>query len=148
MQTKEKGYTFIEMTVVLVLLGVIGVTATVGTKMLRQAKFEEKVCKVVQGIEYAQHCARVTGLQYNTLCFNDHFVVRRGREVPLYEVWMEDRMAMKFSATGFLMFYHGRSAIERAGTIYIQDYDLNQQARITVGVATNKIRVYYEKIQI
>lgn len=144
---KEAGYTLVEVAMQIILIGIMGMMVSTGNRMVRTARLESKTKEIVQAIEYAKHCAMTTGMQYYTLCASDTFFVRKGDgPVTLYTVPMDHGLYLTYSQTGHLMFFSGSKAVEAAGTILINDDHLGRQARITVGVASSKVRVYYEKM--
>ena len=144
---KEKGYTLVEMIIVILLIGMIGCSVQIGTHRLRVAALKAKGYEVAEGIYYASRCAELTGNMYNSLCFENRVLIREDNLSPaIFTIRMDPHMEVYATKTGVMIIFDGRKAIERAGTIYIYDKGIRRQMRITVGVATNKIRVYYEKM--
>lgn len=145
---QDKGYTLVETLMVILLVVCIGFSVQVGNHMLRETRLKAKGNEIAEGIYYANHCAQTTGKMYNTLCFKNRILVREGNLSPaIFTIQIEPSMNLNATKSGMHIIFNGRKAIDKAGTIYLYDHEIGKQVRITIGVATNKVRVYYEKIR-
>ena len=150
---KEKGYTLIEMVCVILLMSLMSSSLMVGSKLLDELALQTKVKEVVAGIEYAKQAAALTGEKYNLFFLQNHILVRKGTwDKPIYTIYLEPNQKVSFNkevvsdSINQSIAFNGTFATGDAGTIQIQNESLGKQARITVGVATGKVKVYYEKI--
>ncbi len=143
----QNGMTLIELIMVLLLMGIIGSSVTVGTRMLQEVTLKAKVHEVVTGLEYVKQSAVATGEAYNVCCFEHKIYVRKGIEKAAYVIRLGDGIRVPKDITGMLIRFNGTMApSDGAATIKLVDDSLKKQVRITVGVGTGKIRVYYEAL--
>ena len=153
MQKKEKGYTLIEMVFVILLISLMSASLSVGSRWLDEIALQAKVKEVMSGIEYAKQAAALTGEKYNLFFLQNRILVRKGVwDKPIYTIYLEPNQKVFFNREARLdsiqqsITFNGTLATGDAGTIQIQNESLGKQARITIGVATSTVRVYYEKI--
>jgi len=139
----EKGFSLIECILVILLMGVIGLTAFKGNELLEQVRFECKVCEVIHEIEYAKNAAISTGGQYSVISY-DHRIYVTHKGYQLKKIDLGNAMRIPNDITGHLINFKDSMAPGKAGTILIKNESLKKQARITVGVGTGMVRVYYE----
>lgn len=116
-----------------------------GSKQLERITFNNKVKEVVSGIEYIKSAAALTGVSFTSYCFTDSVWFRKELKT-VNEIFLEDTMQIPKGITGKKLNFSGTIAPEKAGTIIINNTHLKMRARITVGVATGKVRVYLEEI--
>lgn len=143
----QKGYTLIELVMVLLLIALLGSGVQIGNRMVKEVTLKAKVSEVVKGIEYIKQSAVTTGNTYAIICFENRVLFRQLPHDTLYKVQLGQHIAVPASMTGEHFFqFTGTMAPSKAGTLILKDKSLRKQARITVGVATGKVRVYYETI--
>lgn len=131
---------------VIFIMGLLGSMIGYSIEMVQQVAFESKVNEVVQAVEYVKHHAVMTGRQYNTFCFENRILIRRERDKPIYTIYLDKGMYIPQYITGRFLIFDGSAVVDQAGTIEMISKPLKKKARITVGVATSKVRVYYEEI--
>lgn len=146
MKNNIKGYTLIEMVMVLLLMGIMGYMVIIGNRMLDRTILEAKVNQVTKGIEYAKQAAATSGRQYNVFFFKNRVLVRQGMEKPIYTIHLVDDQRIYAKSGDQMILFAGDITTKDACTIKIINDKLGEQAKITVDVATSKVRVYYEKI--
>lgn len=150
MKQKQKGYTLLEMIIVLLLLSIVSLPVMLSTRKLEDMALQIKAKEVVALIEYAKQAAATTGEQYNICCFENRVIVKKGMDSAVYKVYLEDNQYIPLGATKYdsiqTMYFKGKMATGEVGKIYIRNVSLGKEAIITVGVATGKVRVYYEPI--
>lgn len=143
----QKGMTLIELVMVLLLMGIVGSSITIGQRMLREATLKSKANEVAMGLEYIKQSAVATGESYNICCFDHKIYVRKGIKKPMYVIQLGDGIRVPKDITGKLICFRGTMAPrDGAATIKLVDDSLKKQVRITVGVGTGKIRIYYETL--
>lgn len=140
---KQKGFVLIELVLIMLLSGIVATAAFVGFKMVEEARFECAVTKVMHQIEVAKQSAVLTGEQYNVISF-DHRIFLTHGGYQISKIDLGDSMRIPNDITGHFIKFKDSFAPQKAGTILIMDQILGKQARITVGVGTGMVRVYYE----
>jgi len=150
---KEEGYSLIEMIVVMALVGLMGSCFMFSSKWVEHLALRSKGEEIVAGIEYVKQAAALSGQSYNLFFIDDRVLVRKGIwDKPIYTIDLASNQKISFhhkdSPKGWQqnITFNGTIATEDAGTIKLQNVTIGEQVRITVGVATSKVRVYYEKI--
>lgn len=147
MKPNQKGYTLIELVMVLLLIALLGSGVQIGNRMVKEVTLKAKVSEVVEGIEYIKQSAVATGNTYATLCFENRVLFRKLPHNTLYKVQLGQSISVPAHMTGEHFFkFNGRMAPSKGGTLILEDKSLGKRARITVGIATGKVRVYYETI--
>lgn len=142
---KQSGFTLIESLLVVLLMGIMSLMLFTGSRQLERITFNNKVKEVVSGIEYIKSAAALTGVSFTSYCFTDSVWFRKELKT-VNEIFLEDTMQIPRGITGKRLNFSGTIAPEKAGTIIINNTHLKMRARITVGVATGKVRVYLEEI--
>lgn len=143
----QKGMTLVELVMVLLLIGIAGSSITIGQHMLQEVTLKAKANEVVTGLEYIKESAVATGEQYNVFCFENRILVRKGMEKPLYTIRLGNGIRIPNGITGQWIRFRGTMApCDGAATIKLIGNSLKKQVRITVGVGTGKVRVYYETL--
>lgn len=148
MSIKQKGYTLVELVVVILLIGVMGSMMQIGNKMIEHIALETSVQQVTKGIEYAKQAAAVSGQQYNVFFHENRVLVRKGIEKPIYTIRLPKNQRIYVRMGEQMVMFDGDITTKDAQTIKIINDNLNRQARLTVDIATSKIRVYYEKYKL
>ncbi len=139
----SKGYTLVEMIVVILLVGVVGSTISISSKLIQQVAFMQLVQEVEKDIIFARDAAVATGKQYNIYCFSNRVLVRQGVEKPIYTTKLSRGIYIPDSITGKWIKFYGTMASPKTGTITLVCTSLHMQARITLRIATGKTTVYY-----
>ena len=142
----SKGYSLVEMIMVIFLIGMLGSFVEVGSKLLMEAKFQATVTEVERGLNMARQMAVGTGRQYNVLCIGNRVLIRRSIEEPLHRIYGGQSMQLSCSTSDKLILFDGHAAPSKAGTITVKHKGLKKQARITVRIATGKTTVYIEPL--
>lgn len=147
MKSNQRGYTLLELVIVGLLIALLGSSIQISNRMLKEVTLKAKVSEVVEGIEYMKQSAIATGNNYALIC-SDHYILFKGLPYDtLFTVQLGENITVPADITGKYFFrFNGTMAPSGAGTLTLRDKSLRRQARITVGVATGKIRVYYETI--
>ena len=147
MKPNQKGYTLIELIMVLLLIALLGSGVQIGNRMVKEVTLKAKVNEVVEGIECIKQSAVSTGNTYAIMCFENRVLFRKLPHDTLYKVQLGQSITVPGNMTGEHFFkFNGTMAPSKAGTLILKDKSLGKQARITLGVATGKVRVYYETI--
>jgi len=147
MKPNEKGYTLIELVIVLLLIALLGSGVQIGNQMVKEVTLKAKVSEVVKGIECMKQSAAATGNTYAMICFENRVLFRKLPHDTLYKVQLGKGIKVPANMTGEHFFkFNGTMAPSKGGTLILKDKSLGKQARITVGVATGKVRIYYETI--
>lgn len=147
MKPNQKGYTLIELIMVLLLIALLGSGVQIGNRMVKEVTLKAKVNEVVEGIECIKQSAVSTGNTYAMICFENRVLFRKLPHDTLYKVQLGQSITVPANMTGEHFFkFNGTMAPSKAGTLILKDKSLGKQARITLGVATGKVRVYYETI--
>lgn len=141
---KQKGGTLLEVVCVMALMGTLFVATCMSSRMVEKIRFDAKVYEVVSCIEFAKQSAIMTGKQYGLLSYEGNvYCLHKARCIK--KVALDDKMRIPHDITGQWLWFNGSIAPRKAGTILIKDSELGVCARITVGVGTGMVRVYYEK---
>ena len=125
---KQKGFTFIEIVVAILIIGIFSTCLGMGMKLVEQAKFKGTVCEVVNNLEYVKNAAACTGRQYNCYCFDNRILFRTNMDC-LEKVYLSEHMSIPGDCSGKEIYFNGTIAPRRAGTIIIKDDLLEMQAR-------------------
>ena len=146
MKPNQKGYTLIELVMVLLLIGLLGSGVQIGNRMVKEVTLKAKASEVVAGIEYIKQSAVATGNTYAIICFENRVLFRELPDNTLYKVQMGQSITVPAHMTGEHFFIFRGTMATQGGTLILKDKSLRKQVRITVGIATGKVRVYYETI--
>lgn len=147
LKPNQKGYTLIELIVVLLLVALLGSGIQIGNRLVKEVTLKAKVNEVVEGIECIKQSAVSTGNTYAIMCFENRVLFRKLPHDTLYKVQLGQSIKVPANMTGEHFFkFNGTMAPSKGGTLILKDKSLGKQARITLGIATGKVRVYYEKI--
>ena len=147
MKPNQKGYTLIELVMVILLMALLGSGVQIGNRMVKEVTLKAKVNEVVKGIECMKQSAVATGNLYAIICFENRVLFRKLPHDTLYKVQLGKDITVPASMIGDHLFkFNGTMAPSKGGTLILRDKSLRKQARITVGIATGKVRVYYEVI--
>ncbi len=143
---EQRGYTLIEVIVVIALLGIVLSSINISTKWVQNVQFKTAVRQVEEGLIYVRQAAVKTGKQYNLYCFSNRVLIRRGVEKPIYTIYLSKGMSIPDNITGKHLIFRGSMASPKTGTISIIHQGIKQQADITVYIATGKIAVKYKAL--
>lgn len=143
---KQKGYSLIEVVIVIALIGITVGTVCASVKWFQTMQFKTAVRQVEEGLTYVRQAAVKTGKQYNLYCFSDRVLVRRGVEKPIYTIYLGKEMMIPDNITGKHLIFRGSMASPKTGTITIIHQSIKQRADITVYIATGKIAVKYRAL--
>lgn len=129
----------------------MSLSVKMGIKRVQRLQFESVVNEVVQGVREIQQCSVMTGRQYNIYCMENKIYLRQGNEPAFYKIVVQGGTKVSIRddqgqlMTGKNIKFYGKMAPSKAGTIVLKHTSLNQEARITVRVATGKVTVYYKE---
>lgn len=147
LKSNQRGYTLIELVMVCLLIALLGSSIQIGNRMLKEVTLKAKVSEVVEGIEYMKQSAVATGNTYALICFENGIWFRRLPNDTYYKIQLGKNITVPADMRGEHFFkFKGTMAPSKGGTLILKDKALGKQARITLGIATGKIRVYYETI--
>ena len=147
MKSNQKGYTLIELVIVCLIIALLGSSIQIGNRMLKEVTLKAKVSEVVEGIEYMKQSAAATGHTYALICFENSIWFRRLPDDTCYKVQLGKNITVPAEMRGPHFFkFKGTTAPSKGGTLILKDKSLKKQVRITLGIATGKVRVYYETI--
>lgn len=148
----QRGFSFLEMVLVVLLSSIIGTGAVMSTKLVQEVQFKALVQEVEQGIRQAQQRAVATGKQYNIYCTKQKIYIRQGNNPAFYKIEIGNGVTILIKdsngkvMTGKNIKFYGKMAPSKAGTIVLIHQGLKKKARITIRVATGKTTVYFESI--
>lgn len=145
METKEKGYTLIELIIVMALIGVIASLAITGSKWAEEKRLHMKTDEVAAAVEYVKQAASTTGESY-ALAFGKKEIYVRDYRDTLFKIKLEQNQEFPNSLRGEYMWFNGKSVSSLSTTISIENKRIHKAGKIAVRVATSKVRVYYEKM--
>lgn len=146
MKPNQKGYTLIELVMVLLLMALLGSGVQISNRMVKAVTLKAKTSEVVEGIEYIKQSAVATGNTYAIICFEDRILFRKLPHDTLYKVQLGKNIRVPADRVGEHFFVFRGTMATKGDTLILKDKSLRKQARITVGIATGKVRVYYETI--
>ena len=147
MKSNQRGYTLLELVGVSLLIALLVSSVQISNKMLKEVTLKAKVSEVVEGIEYMKQSAVATGNWYALMYSNQSIWFVKQPGDALFKVELGQNITVRAPVTGAYFFkFSGTMAPSKADTLILKDQSLGKQARITLGVATGKIRVYYETI--
>lgn len=142
---KAAGITLIELTVVLFILGLIGSSLSMSSNWITRVKLEQKAKEIVSAIEYAKQASLTTGINYSlTIKNNKVRIYKSGATKTLvYTINLEQGQSLINETNGKTeILLNSNGAIDKAITLTLRHKDCNQIIKMTVGVATSKVRQY------
>ena len=148
----QKGYSLLEVILVILLSSIIGSSIVVTTKFVEEVRFKTLVSEVEAGIRQAQRYAVATGEQYDVQCQEKKIIVKASDKSCIHEIKIDSQIIVALKdekgkeMTGKRLGFHASMAPLKAGTIVLVDHQIKQKALITVRVATGKTTVYFEAI--
>lgn len=148
MKPQEKGYTLVELVIIILLFSLAVSSITWSERRIQEIAFETKINEVVSGIEYLKHRAAVTGTSCSIRWFENRILFMDERSRTIFKIYMEDGQSIdktKSSSTNPL-YFNGTMAPEKGITLAIKEVNLKKRGCITVELATGKIRIYYQKL--
>ncbi len=140
---KQNGFTLIEVVVTIGLISVMMGTGIMTISLVNNARFRSAVDQVEQAVIYAREATVTTGREHNIYCFSNRVLVRRGIEKPIYTVQLGQEVYIPDNCTGKKLYFCDSMAVARAGTIELVSKTTGRKAKITVSVATSKVRTRY-----
>ena len=143
---KERGFTLVEIVVVIAILGISMGTIVTSVKWVQRIQFTATVRQVEESLTYVRQAAVKTGRQYNLYCFSNRVLVRQGVQKPIYTVHLSKGTYIPDNITGKNLVFRGSMASLKTGTITLINEEINQRADITVYIATGKIAVKYKSL--
>lgn len=146
MKSNQKGLTLIELVVVLLMMSIVMSTLMFGHQMAKEIAFKAKINEIAYAIESTKVHAVATGKNFNILCLEDRIVFKELPEKTIYRISLDDEMCVDVKSRYKYYRFHGSMAPVGAFTISLNHESLGKRARITVGVATGKVRIYYETL--
>lgn len=141
-----KGYSLIEVVVVILVISLIGSSISIGKRMVDMTVFHHLVKEVEQDLIFARDAATATGRQYNVYCFSDSVLLRQGVKKPIHTTMLSRGIYIPNNITGKWIKFNGTMASGTPGTITLVSKSLGIQADITVRIATGKITIYYRAL--
>ena len=143
---KQKGYTLVELVVVIAVISITIGSIMGSVKWFQNIQFKLAVGQVEDAIIYVRQAAVKTGKQYNLYCFSNRVLVRQGVEKPIYTIYLSKGIRIPDNITGKHLIFRGTMASPKTGTITLINEDIEQQADITVYIATGKVAVKYKSL--
>lgn len=143
---RQKGFTLLEVVSVILIMGMMSYSMKLSATYLEEVQFKHLVEEVEKGVICAQQMAAMTGENYKVCCMAHEIYIKKGIEKPLYTFKVDDEITLPGSMTGGEIYFHGKMAPQKGGTIELIHTKLHKKARITVRIATGKTRIYYEKL--
>lgn len=143
---KQKGYTLVELVVVIAVISITIGSIMSGIKWFQNIQFKLAVGEVEDALIYVRQAAIKTGKQYNLYCFSNRVLVRQGVEKPIYTIYLSKGIRIPDNITGKHVIFRGAMASPKTGTITLINEDIKQRADITVYIATGKVAVKYKSL--
>lgn len=143
---KQKGYTLVELVVVIAVISITIGSIMGGVKWFQNIQFKLAVGEVEDALIYVRQSAIKTGKQYNLYCFSNRVLVRQGIEKPIYTIYLSRGIKIPNNITGKHLIFRGSMASPKTGTITLINEDIKQQADITVYITTGKVAIKYKRL--
>ena len=143
---KQKGYTLVELVVVIAVISITIGSIMGSVKWFQNIQFKLAVGQVEDALIYVRQAAVKTGKQYNLYCFSNRVLVRQGVEKPIYTIYLSKGIRIPDNITGKHLIFRGTMASPKTGTITLINEDIEQQADITVYIATGKVAIKYKSL--
>lgn len=141
----SKGFTFIEVVCVIVLISIVGGMAITGTRFMEHIEFRTKVMEVEQAFNYAREHAVKTGKTYSVPYINDKLYVKQGMNPCNYKIIFDGGTYVSEDSTGKNIMFRGTMAPSKAGTLELVNDRIGKRAEITVRIATGKVTTYIDR---
>ena len=147
---KQKGMTYIEMMVMLVIMGIITVSIKGYVANLQRIQFNETVgtiensIKTAQQLAYYQHGTYRIGQYKGTIYMNDTVEIKYKVIIPKHIEVIVGTKDEDHNKTREMVFSESL-APSQCGTITLRSKAINKCAQITVRPVTGKTAVYIEQ---
>lgn len=147
MNPQQKGYTLIEMVIVILLLSLAASGISFSEQRNSKLKLEATAAEVVSEIEYIKHRAVITGTVCEMRWFENRVLVMDENKQVIFKTYMQrgQKVSKKKSSTINPLYFTGTMAPAQGFTMVIEQDEIRRQVRITIEPATGKVRLYYEK---
>lgn len=142
---KKSGMTIIELTVVLLIIGFINLSFIIGSSWLNRIKLENKAREIISAIEYAKQASLLTGVSHSLQIKENTFrVYQNGISKKLiYKIELEPNQSLVNESNAKReILINSNGTVNQALTLNLRHKDSHQNIKITIGVATSKIRWY------
>lgn len=142
---KKSGMTIIELTVVLLIIGFINLSFIIGSSWLNRVKLESKAREIISAIEYAKQASLLTGVSHSLQIKENTFrVYQNGISKKLiYKIELEPNQSLVNESNAKReILINSNGTVNQALTLNLRHKDSHQNIKITIGVATSKIRWY------
>lgn len=142
---KKSGMTIIELTVVLLIIGFINLSFIIGSNWLNRIKLENKAREIISAIEYAKQASLLTGVSHSLQIKENTFrVYQNGISKKLiYKIELEPNQSLVNESNAKReILINSNGTVNQALTLNLRHKDSHQNIKITIGVATSKIRWY------
>lgn len=142
---KKSGMTIIELTVVLLIIGFINLSFIIGSNWLNRIKLENKAREIISAIEYAKQASLLTGVSHSLQIKENTFrVYQNGMSKKLiYKIELEPNQSLVNESNAKReILINSNGTVNQALTLNLRHKDSHQNIKITIGVATSKIRWY------
>ena len=141
-----RGYTLIEMVAILLLISVMSSAINIGTRVVDELNLQTKAKEIVDEIEYTKQVAALTGQRYKVVFGTNKVWVQKGINSPNYKIRLAPHQKFKMNTSkSQILYFNGNFITGDANTIRLINEKIGKQVIITIGVATSKVNVYYEK---
>lgn len=141
-----RGYTLIEMVAILLLISVMSSAINIGTRVVDELNLQTKAKEIADEIEYTKQVAALTGQRYKVVFGTSKVWVQKDMNSPNYKIRLAPHQKFKMNISkSQILYFNGNFITGDANTIRLINEKIGKQAIITIGVATSKVNVYYEK---
>lgn len=141
-----RGYTLIEMVAILLLISVMSSAINIGTRVVDELNLQTKAKEIADEIEYTKQVAALTGQRYKVVFGTNKVWVQKGIDSPNYKIRLAPHQKFKMNISkSQILYFNGNFITGDANTIRLINEKIGKQVIITIGVATSKVNVYYEK---
>lgn len=141
-----RGYTLIEMVAILLLISVMSSAINIGTRVVDELNLQTKAKEIADEIEYTKQVAALTGQRYKVVFGTSKVWVQKDMNSPNYKIHLAPHQKFKMNTSkSQILYFNGNFITGDANTIRLINEKIGKQAIITIGVATSKVNVYYEK---
>ncbi|MEE1072599.1 MAG: type II secretion system protein [Cellulosilyticum sp.] len=141
-----RGYTLIEMVAILLLISVMSSAINIGTRVVDELNLQTKAKEIADEIEYTKQVAALTGQRYKVVFGTSKVWVQKDMNSPNYKIHLAPHQKFKMNISkSQILYFNGNFITGDANTIRLINEKIGKQAIITIGVATSKVNVYYEK---
>lgn len=141
-----RGYTLIEMVAILLLISVMSSAINIGTRVVDELNLQTKAKEIADEIEYTKQVAALTGQRYKVVFGTSKVWVQKDMNSPNYKIHLAPHQKFKMNISkSQILYFNGNFITGDANTIRLINEKIGKQVIITIGVATSKVNVYYEK---